>query len=136
MEPLYAFIAGRELERTLPDKVAVLKHYEAKAELHYYDEAPTSLRYRWEGTRMLGEIILRESGDCDAETIDLRSGAFSPHRYKRCGSTMEFYAMFADFIATIIQNETEPNQAPLPTPMSVTDRADARSAPATGAAEL
>jgi chloramphenicol 3-O phosphotransferase len=28
------------------------------------------------------------------------------------------------------------NQAPLPTPMSVTDRASARSAPATGAAEL
>ena len=31
---------------------------------------------------------------------------------------------------------TGPNQAPLPTPMSVTYRADARSAPATGAAEL
>ena len=29
-----------------------------------------------------------------------------------------------------------PNQAPLPTPMSVTDRAGARSAPDTGAAEL
>jgi hypothetical protein len=32
--------------------------------------------------------------------------------------------------------ETEPNQALLPTPMSVTDRAGARSAPATGAADL
>jgi tryptophan-rich sensory protein len=30
----------------------------------------------------------------------------------------------------------KPNQALLPTPMSVTDRADARSAPATGAADL
>ena len=31
---------------------------------------------------------------------------------------------------------TEPNQALLPTPMSVTDRADARSAPDAGAADL
>ena len=32
--------------------------------------------------------------------------------------------------------EKSPNQALLPTPMAVTDRADARSAPATGAADL
>jgi len=32
--------------------------------------------------------------------------------------------------------KTEANQALLPTPMSVTDRAGARSAPATGAADL
>jgi hypothetical protein len=35
-----------------------------------------------------------------------------------------------------MKNETEPNQAPLPTVMSVTPRADARVAPAAGAAEL
>ena len=32
--------------------------------------------------------------------------------------------------------EKRANQALLPTPMAVTDRADARSAPATGAADL
>jgi hypothetical protein len=43
------------------------------------------------------------------------------------------------FVVEISRRRTRrnrPNQAPLPTPMSVTDRADARSAPATGAAEL
>ena len=36
----------------------------------------------------------------------------------------------------IFKEEMQPNQALLPTPMSVTDRADARSAPDTGAADL
>ena len=48
-------------------------------------------------------------------------------------------AIPAVLIASWIYSRSKPNrpnQAPLPTPTSVTDRADARSAPAAGAAEL
>lgn len=105
MEPLRTFLVSREFEKDLSERVSSLKRYGAKEELHFSDAVITSLRFRWEGKKTLAEIVLRETGDCDAETIDVRTGTFSPHRYKRCSSKEEFYEMFAELVAAISANE-------------------------------
>jgi hypothetical protein len=105
MEPLRAFIISRELEDALPEKVAALRRFEGKSELHFSDVMSSSLRFRWDGKKTLAEIVLRESGDCDVEAIDLKTGSISPHQYKRCVSKEDFYGMFAEFVATVTANE-------------------------------
>ena len=57
------------------------------------------------------------------------------HDGKWVSLVVDSSAIMAD-VEFLLKLKKKPNQALLPTPMSVTDRAGARSAPATGAADL
>jgi len=81
--------------------------------------------------------ILKWIRPIDVALFRNRDGALVFEIMREKGEEEECDAFIAKLHAAIIScQDTAPNQAPLPTPMSVTDRADARSAPATGAAEL
>ena len=106
MEPLREFITSRELEKILPGKIAHLREHEEASELHFSDKVVATLWFRWDGKKCLSQISLWESGDCDVEIADIKSGEFLPFRHKRCQTKEEFYSMLDDMIATVSQNET------------------------------
>lgn len=105
MEPLYTFITSRELKAQLPELTAPLKPYEETSELRFSEEMVASLWFRWEGKKSMAHIGLWESGDCDVDIADVKSGGFFPFRHRRCKTKEEFYAMFREMIGTLSQNE-------------------------------
>jgi hypothetical protein len=105
MESLRTFITSRELEKALPAKIAHLKAHEEKCELHFFEENMASLWFRWDGKKSSSQISLWESGYCDVEIADGKSGDFLPYRHKRCSTKEEFYSMLDEMIAAISKHE-------------------------------
>lgn len=98
-EPLKNLISGRNFDRFQPSLELRFTAYQLQYVLTYCEPSDNSaMRLDFETKKLIGRVTVWESGHCEMEVINIKSGKQAFYEHHQCNNEIEFHKTLARLV--------------------------------------